>query len=77
VSDEDGRGQRRDWRRHLRALGDWLADLLRHGLLRPSFILPAPVRALRDLLRYRTSLVQAEIKQHLVPFAEALAPPLP
>jgi len=36
---------------------EWLADLLRHGLLRPSFIPPQPIRVLRDLTRYRKSLV--------------------
>lgn len=36
----------------------WLADLLQHGLLRASFIPPAPQRDLRDLTRYRTKLVQ-------------------
>ena len=30
---------------------EWIADLLRHGLLRPSFIPPEPVRELRDLTR--------------------------
>ena len=36
---------------------EWLADLLRHGLLRASFI-PAPAqRHLRDLTRYRLHLV--------------------
>ena len=29
----------------------WLADLLRHGLRSPSFIPPAPIRALRELTR--------------------------
>jgi transposase len=38
---------------------EWLADLLRHGLLRPSFIPPQPVRELRELTRYRKTLVQA------------------
>jgi transposase len=37
---------------------EWLADLLRHGLLRPSFIPSAPQRELRELTRYRTSLVE-------------------
>lgn len=37
---------------------EWLADLLRHGLLKASFIPPAPIRALRALTRYRKSLVQ-------------------
>jgi transposase len=37
---------------------EWIADLLRHGLLRASFI-PAPAqRHLRDLTRYRTHLVE-------------------
>jgi transposase len=31
---------------------EWLADLLRHGLLKPSFIPPLPIRELRDLTRY-------------------------
>ncbi len=37
---------------------EWLADLLRHGLLRGSFIPSAEQRALRDLTRHRSSLVQ-------------------
>jgi transposase len=37
---------------------EWIATLLRHGLLRGSFIPPAPQRELRDLTRYRTTLVQ-------------------
>ncbi len=36
---------------------EWIADLLRHGLIRPSFIPAKPVRVLRDLMRYRKSLV--------------------
>jgi transposase len=34
---------------------EWLADLLRHGLLRPSFV---PDRPQRELPRYRTTLVR-------------------
>ncbi len=37
---------------------EWLADLLRHGLLRASFIPPAPIRDLREVTRYRKTLVQ-------------------
>ncbi len=37
---------------------EWIADLLRHGLLRGSFIPPEPQRDLRDLTRQRTTLVQ-------------------
>jgi transposase len=36
----------------------WIADLLHHGLLRPSFVPPAPQRELRELTRYRTRLVE-------------------
>ncbi len=36
---------------------EWIADLLRHGLIHPSFIPAKPVRVLRDLMRYRKSLV--------------------
>ena len=37
---------------------EWIADLLRHGLLRPSFVPDRAQRELRELTRYRTSLVQ-------------------
>lgn len=37
---------------------EWIADLLRHGLLTGSFIPPLPQRDLRDLTRQRTKLVQ-------------------
>lgn len=37
---------------------EWIADLLRHGLLQASFIPPPPIRELRELTRYRTTLVQ-------------------
>jgi transposase len=37
---------------------EWVADLLRHGLLRGSFIPPQAQRDLRDLTRQRTNLVQ-------------------
>ena len=37
---------------------EWLADLLRHGLVRASFIPPAEIRELRELTRYRKTLVQ-------------------
>lgn len=35
---------------------EWIAELLQHGLLRPSFIPPTPVRHLRDLVRHRVKL---------------------
>ena len=42
---------------------EWIADLLRHGLLRPSFIPPPPIRILRDLTRYRKSLVEVRTQE--------------
>jgi len=37
---------------------EWIADLLRHGLLRGSFVPPLPQRDLRDLTRQRSLLVR-------------------
>jgi transposase len=36
---------------------EWIAELLQHGLLRPSFIPDRPQRELRDLTRTRTTLI--------------------
>jgi transposase len=36
---------------------EWIANLLRHGLLRASFVPVRPQRELRELTRYRTSLI--------------------
>ena len=38
---------------------EWIADLLRHGLIRKSIVLSKPFRELRDLLRYRRKLSDA------------------
>ena len=37
---------------------EWIADLLRHGLVRASFIPDRPQRELRELTRYRRSLIE-------------------
>ncbi len=42
---------------------EWLADLLRHGLLKGSFIPSAQQRALRDLTRYRTTLTDERSRE--------------
>ncbi|WP_307811386.1 IS110 family transposase [Ktedonospora formicarum] len=42
---------------------EWLAELLRHGLLQASFIPPKPIRELRDLTRYRKSLVSERTQE--------------
>lgn len=39
---------------------EWLAELVCHGLIQPSFVPPKPIRELRDLLRYRRKLVEDE-----------------
>jgi transposase len=41
----------------------WIADLLAHGLIRSSFVPPAPIHELRDLTRTRKQLVR-EVAQH-------------
>jgi transposase len=37
---------------------DWLARLLRHGLLQASFVPPAPIRDVRDLTRMRRKTIE-------------------
>lgn len=37
----------------------WIAQLLEHGLLRGSFVPPAPIRELRDLTRYRKTIASS------------------
>jgi transposase len=37
---------------------EWIAQLLRHGLLRASFVPDLPQRELREVTRYRTTLVR-------------------
>jgi transposase len=40
---------------------EWIADLLRHGLLRGSFIPPIGQRELRELTRHRTNFVRERV----------------
>jgi transposase len=42
---------------------EWIAELLAHGLMRPSFVPPPPQRALRDLTRQRTHLIHARASE--------------
>jgi transposase len=62
--------------RHMRAVpgrktdmsdAEWICDLVAHGLVRPSFVPPAPIRRLRDLTRRRAVLLgdRAREKQRL------------
>ena len=41
----------------------WIAELLEHGLLRGSFVPPPPLRDLRDLTRYRQTLLEDRTRQ--------------
>ena len=36
----------------------WIAQMVEHGLVRPSFVPPPPIRQLRDLTRHRRTLVE-------------------
>lgn len=49
----------------------WIADLLAHGLIRASFVPPAPIQELRDLIRTRKQLV-SEIAQHALRIQKVL-----
>ena len=42
---------------------EWIADLLRHGLLKPSFIPDRPQRELAELVRYRRSLIEERVRE--------------
>lgn len=42
---------------------EWIADLLRHGLLRGSFIPERAQRELRELVRYRRSLIEEQSRE--------------
>ena len=39
---------------------EWIADLVRHGLIAKSFVPPKPLRELRELLRYRRKLTESQ-----------------
>jgi transposase len=42
---------------------EWLADVAAHGMVRPSFIPPADIRAIREMTRYRKTQVDAQTKE--------------
>jgi transposase len=50
--------RRRPGRKTDKADARWIAELLAHGLIRPSFVPPPAIQALRDLTRTRVALVQ-------------------
>jgi transposase len=43
---------------------EWIADLARHGLLKASFIPDRTQRELRELVRYRRSIIEERARQH-------------
>ena len=49
----------------------WIADLLAHGLIRGSFVPPAPIQELRDLTRTRKQLV-GEVARHTLRLQKTL-----
>lgn len=42
---------------------EWIAQLVEHGLVRPSFVPPKPIRELRDITRYRKSLTYERTRE--------------
>lgn len=42
---------------------EWLADVAAHGMIRPSFVPPPPVRELRELTRYRKTQIDARVAE--------------
>ena len=42
---------------------EWLADVVAHGMIRPSFVPPPEIRELRDLTRYRKTLVDERTRE--------------
>jgi transposase len=42
---------------------EWIAELVEHGLVRPSFVPPQPIRQLRDLTRYRIEIIRERTRE--------------
>jgi len=42
---------------------EWLAEVAAYGMVRPSFIPPADIRAIREMTRYRKTQVDARTKE--------------
>jgi transposase len=41
----------------------WICQLVEHGLVRPSFVPPPPIRELRNLTRYRKTVIQERTRE--------------
>lgn len=42
---------------------EWLADVAAHGMIRPSFVPPPPIRELRELTRYRKTQIDVRARE--------------
>ena len=42
---------------------EWIAQLVEYGLVRPSFVPPAPIRELRRMTRYRKAQIEARSRE--------------
>jgi transposase len=42
---------------------EWICQLVEHGLVRPSFVPPPPIRELRNLTRYRKTVIQERTRE--------------
>jgi transposase len=42
---------------------EWLADVAAHGMVRPSFVPPPPIRELRELTRYRKTQIDDRVME--------------
>jgi transposase len=42
---------------------EWLADVVAHGMVKPSFVPPPEIREVRELTRYRKTQVDARVKE--------------
>ena len=42
---------------------EWICQLIEHGLVRPSFVPPPEIRELRELTRYRRTLVEERTRE--------------
>jgi transposase len=42
---------------------EWICQLVEHGLVRPSFVPPKPIRELRELTRYRKALIHERTRE--------------
>jgi transposase len=41
----------------------WICQLVEHGLVRPSFVPPRPIRELRNLTRYRKTVIEERTRE--------------